>query len=83
MVDFVEGNDEAFITSLSEEMREPTEKFIADVKVGNPRIKDVPGMFTGATFSASKAVEYGMIDAIGNEKMAIEKAMMLATLNSI
>jgi hypothetical protein len=26
MVDFVEGNDEAFITSLSEEMREPTEK---------------------------------------------------------
>ena len=82
MVDFVEGNDEAFITSLSEEMREPTEKFIADVKAGNPRIKDVPGMFTGATFSASKAVEYGMIDAIGNERMAIEKAIMLATLNS-
>ena len=83
MVDFYEGNDEAFIASLSEEMREPTEKFIADVKAGNPRIKDVPGMFTGATFSASKAVEYGMIDAIGNEQMAIEKAMMLATLNSI
>lgn len=82
MVDFVEGNDEAFITSLSEEMREPTDKFIADVKAGNPRIKDVPGMFSGATFSATKAVEYGMIDAIGNERMAIEKAMMLATLNS-
>ena len=82
MVDFYEGNDEAFITSLSEEMREPTEKFIADVKAGNPRIKDVPGIFSGATFSATKAVEYGMIDAIGNEKMAIEKAMMLATLNS-
>lgn len=83
MVDFYEGNDEAFIASLKEEMLEPCEKFIEDVKAGNPRIKDVPGVFTGATFSSKKALEYGMIDAIGNEKMAIEKAMMLATLNSI
>ena len=39
MVDFYEGNDEAFIASLEEEMIEPTDKFIADVKAGNPRIK--------------------------------------------
>ncbi|KFC19366.1 S49 family peptidase [Chryseobacterium sp. FH1] len=79
--DFYEGKDEEFRASLEEEMRPMADAFIKDIKALRPKLDhSAPGVFTGSTFNAKDALKYGLIDSIGDEKKAIERAKILIEL---
>lgn len=82
MVDYYEGNDEAFIAQLQKEMKPMADAFIADMKKYRPNIDEkAEGIFTGSTYNANDALKFGLIDSIGNEKKAYERAQMLVELD--
>lgn len=77
-VDFYEGRDEEFIKGLEDEMFPMAEIFIDEMKTLRPNMKmDTEGLFTGSTYNATKALEIGLIDSIGDEKKAFQRAQML------
>lgn len=79
--DFYEGKDKELIKAMEDEMEPMADAFIEDIKASRPNInQDAPGIFTGSTFSAKDALKYGLIDSIGDEKQAIERAKVLAEL---
>lgn len=79
--DFYEGKDAELIKAMEAEMEPMANAFIEDIKASRPNInQDAPGIFTGSTFSAKDALKYGLIDSIGDEKQAIERAKVLAEL---
>lgn len=81
MVDYYAGKDEAFIKSMENQMFPMAEAFINDVKASRPNLKlDTEGLFTGSVYTANEALAAGLIDSIGNEKKAIERAQMLVDL---
>lgn len=81
MVDYYEGKDAEFIKSLQDEMDPMVDAFVADMKASRPNLKlNTEGLFTGSTFTAKEALAAGLIDSIGNEKKAIERAQMLIDL---
>lgn len=81
MVDYYEGNDEAFVKSMKDSMAPMADAFIKDVTATRPNLKlDTPGLFTGSIYGAKEALEIGLIDSIGNEKKAVEMAQMLVDL---
>lgn len=81
MVDYYAGKDEAFIKSMENQMFPMAEAFINDVKTSRPNLKlDTEGLFTGSVYTANEALAAGLIDSIGNEKKAIERAQMLVDL---
>lgn len=83
MVDFYAGNDEAFVKSLQEEMRPMAEAFFSDVRQCRPGLDSkAENIFTGTTFNANEALKLGLIDSIGNEKLALDRCRMLIELNS-
>jgi protease-4 len=74
----MEGNYEM----IKEEMLSPmAKKFQNDVKAARPNLKAEPGVLTGKTFGAEKALEVGLIDSIGSMKIAIDLATMLGEMN--
>ena len=80
-VDFYGGKDDAFTQSLEEEMRPIADIFIKDIKKLRPNIKaDTEGLWTGSTYNAKEALKIGLIDSIGDEKKAFEKALVLSEL---
>ncbi len=82
-VDFYEGKDEDFVKALEKEMEPMAESFIEDMKALCPRLDhSAPGIFTGSTFNAKDALKYGLIDSIGNEKKAYERAQILLELSN-
>jgi protease-4 len=58
-------------------------KFQEAVKANRPNLKEEPGVLTGKTFPADKAVEYGMIDSIGSMREAITMLQMMTELNQV
>jgi len=51
------------------------------VREACPNLKEEIGVLTGKTFGADKALEYGMIDAIGSLDQAINRLHILSELN--
>lgn len=83
MVDYYEGRDDAFIEAMKEEMRPMAAAFINDVKSQRKKLKtDTEGLFTGSTFTASESLKIGLIDSIGDEKLAVQKAQILMELKN-
>lgn len=69
---------------IQEEMLSPTaQKFQNAVRQARPNLVEATGVLTGKTFEAEKALEYGMIDSIGNLQKAVQVAMMLAETKSV
>lgn len=67
-------------TKLKADLLDPlAEDFIADVKAQRPGISADKTIFQGETFLASKAVDLGMIDYLGNKDFAIARVKSLAT----
>ncbi|OIQ22033.1 MAG: hypothetical protein BM557_01250 [Flavobacterium sp. MedPE-SWcel] len=58
-------------------------KFQDAVRAACPSLKEATGVLTGKTFSADKALEYGMIDGIGSLDKAIEKIHVLSEINAL
>lgn len=50
------------------------------VRAARPNLKEEVGVLTGKTFGADKALEYGMIDSIGNISDAIQRIHVNAEL---
>lgn len=70
---------------LKKEMLNPLEvKFQEGVKAarGSKLNMDVEGIIFGKTFYSEEALEYGMIDSIGNFKKAVEVVNLLAEIRS-
>jgi len=86
-----ENKNEAFKLALKgdydkikEEMLSPmAKKFQNDVRAARPNLKEEPGVLTGKTFGADKALEVGLIDSIGSFKQAMQLAMMMAEMKSV
>ena len=53
------------------------------VKDSCPKLKEEIGVLTGKTFGADKALEYGMIDAIGSLDQAVNRVHVLSELKSL
>ncbi|WP_051234466.1 S49 family peptidase [Flavobacterium denitrificans] len=67
---------------IIEEMLTPLAiKFQKAVREANPNLKEEVGVLTGKTFSADKALEYGMINAIGSMDQAIQHVRVLSEIN--
>jgi protease-4 len=62
----------------AEQLSPMAQKFQAGVRDNRPNLKEEVGVLTGKTFFADKALEYGMIDAIGGMDLAMEKARQFA-----
>jgi protease-4 len=59
-------------------------KFQDTVKAHRPNLKaNEPGVLTGKTFSADKALGLGLIDSIGSMKQAINLAIMMSEMKSL
>lgn len=58
-------------------------KFQNAVKAARPNLKAEPGVLTGKTFGAQKALEVGLIDSIGSMQKAIELALIKSEMNSL
>lgn len=58
-------------------------KFQEAVIAGCPNLVQEEGVLTGKTFYAEEALRLGMIDAIGNKQLAIQKARGLALSQTI
>lgn len=56
-------------------------KFQNAVREACPNLKEEVGVLTGKTFGADKALEYGMIDAIGSRDQAIQILHVKSELN--
>ena len=56
-------------------------KFQEAVRAACPNLKEEIGVLTGKTFNAEKALEYGMIDAIGSMDQAIQRLHIMSELN--
>ena len=56
-------------------------KFQEAVRAACPNLKEEVGVLTGKTFNAEKALEYGMIDAIGSMDQAIQRLHIMSELN--
>lgn len=56
-------------------------KFQNAVRAACPNLKEEIGVLTGKTFNAEKALEYGMIDAIGSMDQAIQRLHIMSELN--
>lgn len=86
-----ENKNEAFRLALNgeydkikEEMLSPmAKKFQNDVRAARPNLKEEPGVLTGKTFGADKALEVGLIDSIGSFKQAMQLALMMAEMKSV
>lgn len=86
MQDFFAGKDEEFVARLQSELKPIQEAFVQDVKTLRPQIKEDSRIFSADTFSATEALEMGMVDSIGNEKEALalcEALMELEEVNNI
>lgn len=69
---------------IKEEMLSPMAiKFQNAVKAARPNLKAEPGVLTGKTFGAQKALEVGLIDSIGSMQKAIELAQIKSEINSL
>ena len=67
---------------ITQEMLSPiAQKFQAAVRAGCPSLKEEVGVLTGKTFGADKALEYGMIDAIGSIDQAIQRLHVMSETN--
>jgi len=67
---------------IKEEMLSPmARKFQNDVRAARPNLKEAPGVLTGKTFGADKALEVGLIDSIGSFKQAMSMALMMSEMN--
>ncbi len=67
---------------IKEEMLSPmARKFQNDVRAARPNLKEEPGVLTGKTFGADKALEVGLIDSIGSLSQAIDMALMMSEMN--
>lgn len=67
---------------ITEEMLSPiAKKFQAAVRAACPNLKEEVGVLTGKTFGADKALEYGMIDAIGSIDQAIQRLHIMSETN--
>jgi protease-4 len=56
-------------------------KFQEGVRAACPNLKEEVGVLTGKTFGADKALEYGMIDAIGSIDQAIQRLHIMSETN--
>jgi protease-4 len=48
------------------------------VRASNPNLKEEVGVLTGKTFGADKALEYGMINAIGSRDQAVQRLHIMS-----
>lgn len=87
-----ENKNEAFRLALEgkydmikEEMLSPLAiDFQNAVKAGRPNLNTkIPGILNGKTFRAKQALEYGMIDTIGNLQNAINIGLIKSELNRV
>ena len=81
MADFYAGKDEEFVARLEAELKPIRDAFVNDIKAARPNISDDKRIFGADTFSATEALNLGLIDSIGNEKKAFALAQALAELN--
>jgi len=58
-------------------------KFQEAVKANRPNLKEEAGVLTGKTFTADKALQYGMIDSIGSMQEAIALVQMMSEINQV
>lgn len=58
-------------------------RFQEIVKGSCPNLKEAIGVLTGKTFGANKALEYGMIDAIGSLDQAVNMVHVLSEIKSL
>lgn len=57
--------------------------FHADVKAGRQALRaDAPGVLTGATFFADKAIENGLADGIATLQECVDHAFIRASIHS-
>jgi protease-4 len=66
-----------------EELSPAAIRFQDIVRAGCPNLKEEVGVLTGKMFGADKALEYGMIDAIGSLDQAINRVHILSELKSL
>jgi len=65
---------------IIEEMLSPmARRFQQEVRDHRPKLKEEPGVLTGKTYNARRALELGLIDAIGTRKEAIARINELTT----
>lgn len=58
-------------------------KFQEAVKSARPNLKEEVGVLTGKTFGADKALAYGMIDAIGNLRQAMNRLNVMSETKTL
>lgn len=58
-------------------------KFQESVKAARPNLKEELGVLTGKTFGADKALAYGMIDAIGNLRQAMNRLNVMSETKTL
>ncbi len=63
---------------IKEHLSPIAQKFQNAVRAGRPNLKEEKGVLTGRTFFADEALEYGMIDSIGNLEEAMKTVDRLA-----
>jgi protease-4 len=67
---------------IKKEMLSPLAlKFQEAIRAACPNLKEEIGVLTGKTFGAEKALEYGMIDAIGSIDQAIQRLHVMSETN--
>lgn len=66
-----------------EELSPMAIRFQEIVRAGCSNLKEETGVLTGKVFGADKALEYGMIDAIGSLDQAINRVHILSELKSL
>ena len=81
MQDFYAGKDQEFIARLQSELKPIRDAFVNEIKEARPNLSDDKRIFGADTFSATEALELGLIDSIGTEKKAFDLAQALADLN--
>jgi len=68
---------------IAEHLSPIAQKFQAAVRAGRPNLKEKDGVLTGRTFCADEALDYGMIDSIGDLQEAMKVVDRLAFKQAI
>lgn len=78
--DFADAKEGKYEGIIKNSLSPLAQKFQASVKENRPNVVDDKsiGVLNGAVFFADKALELGLVDSIGDTRMAIQKAKELA-----
>lgn len=75
----LEGKYEMIIEEMLSPMAKRFQNDVREARKG--KLKEQPGVLNGKTFFAEEALQYGLIDSVGNKQKAIEKLRELIDID--